>query len=149
MAKGRIVAAALSVALAVAYGVDLARHGIAVAWHLAFLAILVAPNLAGIPYGIDLNDQERRGSRDYLMRFRGMDGTQADRELARTRAFSRSLVALVVLAIELANAFAPRAWPLEASPLRWGLLVAAAVAGALLLGVMVFGVAYAMRHLRA
>ena len=148
MAKNRIIIIALGAALAAAYVADVARHGLGAAWHLVFLIVLVSPKLAGLPYGVDLEAQQRKGTRDYLVRFRGMSADQADRELARTSGIAQCVLLTTLIAVEALYILVPRAWPMDVTPLLWLFLVVSVLVGAVLFGLMVFGVVYAVRHLR-
>ena len=132
-----------------AYVADVARHGLDAAWHVVFLIVLVSPKLAGLPYGIDLEAQQRKGTRDYLMRFREMSADQADRELARTTGIAQCVLLMALIAVEVLYVLAPHAWPMDVTPLLWLFLVVTALVGAVLFGLMVFGIVYAARHLRA
>lgn len=149
MDKLRGAVTILGVALAAAYVADLLRHGYGAFWHLVFLLALVSPKLAGRQFGIDLDAQERAGTRDYLTRFRGMGAAQADRELARTHGIAQCVLLTALVIVESSYALAYHAWPIDLTPVLWLMLIAIVIAGAVMLGVTVFGVVYALRHLRS
>lgn len=148
MDKTRIALWTLSAVLVALYAVDLARHGAAAAWHLVFLIALGGWKFSGFQFGVNLEAQTRIGTRDYLTRFRGMTETQADAAIANGRRLGTSVVLAVLIVIIGCYALGSAESGIDPRPLFEAFIVACAAVGALLLGIMVFGVVHALRHLR-
>ncbi len=145
MHKRDVIGLALGVILALLYAIDALRHGWGFLWHLPLLCVFAAPALNDAVYGLPLAAYERQGTREYYTRYAGLSPEAADVRIADARRFARDLLAAVVAIVELLIVLAaPGRYGAIPSIIMWfffGL-------GAVCLGVLIFGIAFAMWRVR-
>ncbi len=147
MRRADALGVALAIALALLYAVDALRHGWAFLWHLPLLGVFAARALNDAIHGLPLDAYEREGTREYYMRYAGLSVTAADARIADARRFARDLLAAIAVVVE--SLFAFDALGRFGGPYPSVIMWVSFGVGAVMLGVMIFGIVYAVRRVRS